>query len=54
MGSFKQIIVFMGVEVSIFTSLNISKKKPQSNVDFNGRIELVEDFFNFLVDYFSV
>ena len=44
----------MGVELSILTSLNISKNKTQSNVDFGGRIELVEDFFKFLVDYFSI
>ena len=44
----------MGVELSIFISLNISKNKTQSNVDFSGRIELVEDFFKFFIDYFSV
>ena len=44
----------MGVEKSIFTSLNISKNKTQSNVDFGCRIELVEDFFKFLVNYFSI
>ena len=44
----------MGVEISRFTSLSISKNKTQSNVDFGCRIELVEDFFKFLVDYFSV
>ena len=44
----------MGVEISIFTSLNISKNKPQSNAGFSGRIELVEDFFKFefLIDNF--
>ena len=42
----------MGVEKLIFTSLNISKNKTQSIVDFSGRIELVEDFFKFLVDFF--
>ena len=47
-------IVFMDVEISIFISLNISKNKTQSNVDLSGRVELVEDFFKFLVDYFSI
>ena len=36
-------IVFMSVELTIFTILNISKNKTQSNVDFGCRIELVED-----------
>ena len=49
-----QNIVFMGVELSIFTSLKISKYKTQSNVDFSGRIELVEDFFKFLVNLISI
>ena len=44
----------MGVEISIFTSVNILKKKLQGKADLCGRIELVEDFFKFLVDYFSV
>ena len=44
----------MGVEISIFTSLNVSKNKTQINVEFSGRIELVEDFFKFFVDYFGI
>ena len=44
----------MGVELLIFTGLKIAKNKTQSNVDFGGRIELVEAFFKFLVDEFSV
>ena len=32
----------------------IPKDESQSNVDFSGRIELVEDLFKFLIDYFSI
>ena len=53
LGFSKQRIVFMGVEVSIFTSLNISKNK-RNNVDFCSKIQLVEDFFKLLVDYFTI
>ena len=54
MGFFTQSIVFMGVEISMFTSLNFSKNKTQSKIDFSGRSELVEDFFKFLIDYDSI
>ena len=58
-----QVIVLMGVEISIFTSLNtssqhslntVSRKKTQSKDDFSGRIELVEDFLDFIVNYASL
>ena len=39
---FRESIVFLGVE------------QNQSNVDFSGKIELVDDFFKFLFDYFNI
>ena len=39
LGFFKQNFVFMGVETSIFTSLNISKNKFQNNFDFTIKFE---------------
>ena len=51
LGFFKQIIVFVGVELSTFTSPNFSKNKTQNKVNFSGRNERVEDFFKFLVKY---
>ena len=50
MGFFKQSIVFMGVEKSIFARLKISKNKPQNIVDFSDEIELVEEFFKLFVN----
>ena len=52
-GFYKQRIVSMGLEKPINRSLKIFIHKTQGNVDFSGRLELVEDFSNLLFIYFT-
>ena len=54
MSFLKQGNVFVRLVLSIFTGFQVQECKFQMNTLFCDRIELVDDYFKFLVDNFAM